>query len=98
ATSLDLESTQPVERTKVARHLLRELDEWLADPGCWDSRTLRDEWVRRALPLGRRVRLRQNGEEFVGHVLDIDPMAGLVVQLDAGGRKLFDAFSTSVLD
>lgn len=98
ATSLDLESSHPVKRTEVARRLLVELDRWLAAPHDWDSQTLHDAWVRRALPLGRRIRLRQEGKEFSGHVLDIDPAAGLVVQLDRGGRRLFDAASTSVVD
>ena len=98
ATSLDLESPHPVDRTEVARNLLIELDRWLAEPSRWDARVLRDEWVRRALPLGRRIRLRQVGEEFSGHVVDVDPAAGLVVQLDRGGRRLFDAASTSVVD
>ena len=41
------------DRAAVARHLLIELDRWLAEPRDWDARALRDEWVRRALPLGR---------------------------------------------
>lgn len=98
ATSLELESPRPVERTLVARHLLAELDRWLAEPGAWDAQTLHDAWVRRAQPLGRRVHLRQAGAEFTGQIVDVDPAAGLVVQLDRGGRRLFDAASTSVLD
>ena len=62
------------------------------------ARVLRDAWVRRALPLSRRIHLRQGGREFSGHVLDVNPAAGLVVQLDRGGRRLFDAASTSVVD
>ena len=98
ATSLELESPEPVERNQVARHLLIELDRWLAEPRSWDARALRDAWIQRALPLGRRIRLRQRGREFSGHVLDISPAAGLVVQLDRGGRRLFDASSSSVVD
>jgi len=98
ATSLDLESALPVDRNRVARHLLIELDRWLAAPRRWDRGELKDAWVRRALPLGRRIRLRQAGAEFIGQVLDVDPAAGLLVQLDTGGRNWFDAASTSMAD
>jgi BirA family transcriptional regulator, biotin operon repressor / biotin---[acetyl-CoA-carboxylase] ligase len=98
ATSLELECPRAIDRTAVVRHLLGELDGWLAAPRTWDTETLRDAWVRRAQPLGRRIRVRHDGETFAGQVLDIDPAAGLVVQLDHGGRRLFDATSTSVID
>ncbi len=98
ATSLELECPQPVDRVVLARQLLLELDRWLAYPRDWDAARLREAWVRRALPLGQRVRLRQADEVFSGQVLDIDPAAGLVVQLDDGGRRWFDAASTSLMD
>ncbi|MCP4591188.1 MAG: biotin--[acetyl-CoA-carboxylase] ligase [bacterium] len=98
ATSLELESPNPVDRSLVVRHLVVELDQWLADPSAWDLRTLHDAWLRRGPPLGKRVRLRQAGVKFTGQIIDIDPAAGLVVQLDEGGRRLFDAATTSVLD
>lgn len=97
ATSLELETDQPVDRTPVVRHLLVELDRWLTDPGRWQADVLRAEWLRRALPLGGRIHLRQAGQEFVGQVLDVDPSAGLVVQLEGGGRRWFDAANTSVV-
>ena len=97
ATSLELETDQPVDRTPVVRQLLVELDRWLTDPGRWQADVLRAEWLRRALPLGGLIHLRQAGEEFVGQVLDVDPSAGLVVQLVGGGRRWFDAANTSVV-
>ncbi|MCK4660284.1 MAG: biotin--[acetyl-CoA-carboxylase] ligase [Phycisphaerae bacterium] len=98
ATSLDLECPHQVSRTEVARNLLRELDGWLANPERWDAADLKNAWVRRALALGQWIRLRQDGEEFCGQVLDVDPAGGLVVQLDRGGRRFFDASSTSVVN
>lgn len=96
ATSLDLESDDPIDRNRVARNLLVELDRWLATPEDWGPADLKSAWVRRALPLGGQIRLRQAGAEYTGQVLDVDPTAGLLVQLDVGGRRLFEAASTSV--
>lgn len=95
ATSLDAESKESIDRTEVARRLLQELDAWLARPVSHD--VLRREWLDRAEPLGQHIRLRLAGEQFSGRTIDIDPTAGLVVELDAGGRRVFDPNLTSLL-
>ena len=95
ATSLEVESRFPVHRVALARQLLRELDRWLADPP--DGHQLRRAWLDRAEPLGQHIELREAGEEFVGRTVDVDPTAGLVVQLDGGGRRVFDPATSTVL-
>ncbi len=98
ATSLELVSVGPVERCDVARALLRHLDHWCGGEFIWTADDVRRAWLERAQPLGGHVHLEQAGRRYQGHVVDLDPMAGLVVQLAEGGRRLFDAASTTIVD
>lgn len=93
ATSLEAESCYPVSRLPVAQRLLVELDRWLATRR--KGPALRRAWLDRTEPLGQHIHLRQAGHEYVGRTIDIDPTAGLVVQLDGGGRRVFDPATTS---
>ncbi len=97
ATSLDLAASHPIDRTAVARELLRALDARLADPGKPSDRELHDEWSRYAEPIGRRVRLRCDGREYAGQTLAVEPHGGLIVQCDGGVRKWFDPLRTTLL-
>ena len=51
-----------------------------------------------AQPLGRRVRLRHRGKIFDGTMIDVDPAAALIVQLDEGGIRAFNAADTTMTD
>lgn len=97
ATSLDLEQREPVDRLRLARQLLRDLDRWLAPAGAPRPEPVREAWLERAEPLGSRVRLCSEGRTFEGITLDVDPQAGLLVQLDDGVRRWFDAAQTQVM-
>ena len=98
ATSLEMESRYGVDRTALAVALLRELDRWLASPACWDNDLLRDRWLAGAEPVGQRIRLRQSGKVYNGSIVDVDPQAALVVRLDEGGIRTFEATDTTVVD
>jgi len=95
ATSLEAESRDVISRLTVARRLLVELDQWLADRA--DPQALRQAWLDRAEPLGQHIHLRQAGHDYVGVTVDVDPTAGLVVQLAGGGRRVFDPATTSLV-
>ena len=97
ATSLELRSTRPVDRTEVAFRLLTEFERRLKERQAEGDDALRQAWLERAEPPGYRVALRQRGKDFTGVVLDVDPSAGLVVQVDGGGVRLFGAAETTVL-
>ena len=97
ATSLDLECPQSIDLHQVARSLLDELDRWFGYGRPSDAESVREAWIQRAAPLGRRLRLRHRGAEYVGQMIDVDPLAHLVVQLDEGGRRLFSADDTTVV-
>ncbi len=102
ATSLDLEARHPVDRTAVARAALRRLDAWVGDAGgrgpapeLEADQGLAAAWRRHSADLGTRVTLLADGRTFTGRILDINPIDGLLLQLDDGGRRLFDPATTS---
>ncbi len=97
STSLELASTEPIHAPRLARQLLRDLDRWLAAGADLTPERAKDAWLERADSLGRRVWLMSEGRRFEGRALDVDPQAGLLVQLDDGVRRWFDASRTQVI-
>jgi BirA family biotin operon repressor/biotin-[acetyl-CoA-carboxylase] ligase len=96
AVSLDMLSTEPIDRTAVAAALLVQLDRFFAWPEKLDQADLREQWLKRSEAVGGRVRLKHRGKTYEGTVLDLDPTAALVVQLDRGGVRLFEPSDTTV--
>lgn len=97
ATSLELESAHAIDRTALAVALLRELDRRLTQPHERSAEHLRREWLARAEPMERRVSLQHAGRMFSGTMIDVDPGASLVVRLDEGGIRAFDAATTTIV-
>jgi len=97
ATSLELESALPVDRTRVATKLLKEFDVWLGAVETEGVEVLRGAWLHRCEPMGQHIRLRCRGETYSGTTVDIDPSAALVIQLDTGHRRAFSAADTTIL-
>ncbi|MHC5111201.1 MAG: biotin--[acetyl-CoA-carboxylase] ligase [Planctomycetota bacterium] len=96
ATSLELESPQVIDRAVLLPAILLELDRWLAHPDQWTLEELQQAWRRRCHNLGSRIRLRSGNREFSGTMIDVDPHAALLLQLDEGGIRLFDAADTTI--
>jgi BirA family biotin operon repressor/biotin-[acetyl-CoA-carboxylase] ligase len=95
ATSLELETAQPVDRVAVARAILRHMDRTFADHGGAGDDRLAADWQAHSADLGTRVRLAHGGETFVGMVTDVHPQTGLLLQLDTGVRRAFDPATTT---
>jgi BirA family biotin operon repressor/biotin-[acetyl-CoA-carboxylase] ligase len=98
ATSLDLECPASIDRTAVLQHVLHELDRWTAAPETWDPAAICARWREHSLPLGSRISILHEGTVFVGQVVDIDPTAALLVELDQGVRRLFPAAGCTIVD
>ena len=94
ATSLDLESSQPVDRPAVARAILRELDGLLDEQRGVSDDELAAAWRARSADLGTRVTLLAEGQTFTGRIADVHPQTGLLLQLDTGARREFDPAKT----
>lgn len=97
ATSLDLISSHPVDRTAVCRSILSSLDHYLNANHHVSDEQLTKEWFEHSGDIGARATLVSRGEEFSGRIVDVHPKQGLVLQLDTGARKHFDPATTSRL-
>lgn len=99
ATSLEIESAQPIHRATLARELLRRIDAHLVacarESRGWEQ--VRTAWKSRCDDLGAHVTLQDGGQSFTGTVLDITAEGALLVQLDHGGRRHFGSATTTRL-
>lgn len=87
ATSLDLLGAS-VDRSDLVVELLSELDgldRLAASPGACEQ--LLEDYRRRCVTLGRRVRVELPGTEVVGTARDVDPGGALVVVDDDGTSR-----------
>lgn len=96
ATSIDIESRTVCDRILLAKRLLTVLDHWLEIAGQASKKVI-DRWRKLSVQLGHRVALVFNGTKFVGNCIGIDPEKGLIVQLDTGGVRMFDAVHTAII-
>ncbi len=97
ATSIDIESHSIVDRTSLAKRLLCSIDHWLKVVEK-NSQEVIEQWRKLSIQLGRRVTLVFNGREFTGNCIGIDPEKGLILQLESGGVRMFDAVHTSIVN
>ena len=95
ATSIDIESRSIVDRISLAKRLLISMDHWLEVAQDTGEKVI-DQWRKLSIQLGHRVTLVFNGREFTGNCIGIDPEKGLILQLDTGGTRFFDAAHTTV--
>ena len=97
ATSLEIASSQPIDRAAVAAKLLARLDHWLGvardTADGWSA--LRAAWRAWCQDFGTRVTLEQDGREHRGTALDVADDGSLIVQLDHGGRRQFASATTT---
>jgi BirA family biotin operon repressor/biotin-[acetyl-CoA-carboxylase] ligase len=96
ATSIDAESHSVSDRILLAKRLLISLDHWL-EVAENNSKKVIDRWRKLSVHLARRVTLVFNGSKFTGHCIGIDPEKGLILQLDTGGIRMFDAAHTFIV-
>lgn len=96
ATSIDLVGGMRCDRTTLARRVLASLDQWLATAQAQRRRII-DAWDRLSTQRGQRVTLAYDGRRFSGHCIGVDPEKGLILQLDRGGVRMFEAAHTSVV-
>lgn len=95
ATSLDIETNSVTDRISLARRLLTSIDHWL-ELATQTGEKVIEEWRDLSIQLGHRVKLIYSGQEFAGNCIGIDPDKGLILQLDTGGIRMFDAAHTTI--
>ncbi|MCP4712017.1 MAG: biotin--[acetyl-CoA-carboxylase] ligase [Planctomycetes bacterium] len=97
ATSIQQNLDRQIDRVELARQLLVQFDkDWntVISTGC---QSLHDQWLNRCDDLGRRITLVQNNQRYTGRVIDVNPQAGLMLQLDTGAVKIFPGATASVV-
>jgi len=95
ATSIDIESQSTIDRISLAKRLLTSVEHWL-ETAAKASEKVIEKWRRLSIQLNHRVKLIYNGREFTGNCIGIDPEKGLILQLDTGGVRMFDAAHTTI--
>ena len=100
ATSLELASAHPIDRSAVAGAVLDALNGWLAKVGPDDefSSIVSDAWRERAEPPAGRVAVQHSGQVFTGEVVEFEPLTGLVLRLEDGGTRLFPSGEATLVE
>ena len=95
ATSLDRVTGAVTDRTALIRRVLVCLETWLERAHA-DAQAVVTQWSRLSVLLGRRVTVLYQGTPFTGHCLGIDPQDGLILRLDSGAIRMFEAAHSSI--
>ncbi len=95
ATSIDIEAQTICDRASLAKRLLSSIDYWLKTAER-NGKAVTEQWRSLSLLFGSRVTLIFNGTEFTGNCTGIDPEKGMILQLDSGGTRFFDAAHTTI--
>ena len=95
-TSIDIQSNTTVDRNPLAAHLLASLDEWLTIAQN-DNERITDTWSGLSSQLGHHITVEYNQQQFGGNCIGVDPARGLILQLDDGGVRMFDAAHTTIV-
>jgi len=95
ATSIDIESGSFTDRISLAKRLLTSIDHWFEAAEKSSTKVI-NRWRKLSIQLGHRVTLVFNDKKFTGNCIGIDPEKGLIIQLDTGGTRFFDAAHTTI--
>ncbi|MBN2312446.1 MAG: biotin--[acetyl-CoA-carboxylase] ligase [Sedimentisphaerales bacterium] len=95
-TSMDIESGAQTDRISLAKRLLTSVDDWL-ETAQTNAEKVTNRWRALSIQLGHRITLVFNGKNFTGHCIGVDPEQGLILRLDTGGVRMFDAAHTSIV-
>jgi BirA family transcriptional regulator, biotin operon repressor / biotin---[acetyl-CoA-carboxylase] ligase len=96
ATSLDAVSGMRCQRVTVAKRVLTSLDHWFRVAERSGKQVI-DSWSRLSTQLGQRVTLSYSKRRFTGNCIGVDPEKGLILQLERGGVRMFDAAHTHIV-
>lgn len=101
AGSLAMETGRAVDRTALMRAALERLEarvvgDWESADAAAAARRLHEEYLSFLDHEARRVRIRRDGQTMEATVRDVDPLAGLIVELPAGGVAHFSPAQVSL--
>ncbi len=98
STTLRVEKGAALDRTLLARKMLKYLDHWYLISQANEVEKIGRAWRDLSSILGKRVRLLEEGKEFAGRVLDLSPEMGIMLELDSGAQRLFQSQRVTLLE
>ncbi len=93
ATSIDIETAEICNRNKIAADVLNQIDLWLTK----DKSRIAERWRQKCSQIGERIELEFDKNRFIGNCIDIDPERGLILQIEGGGVRVFQAAQTTII-
>lgn len=96
ATSIDIQRNQRCDRNVIAAEILNNIEKWLEIAKNNRDRVLQ-KWQSYSSLLGTRIGLLYNKEKYYGNCIGIDPEKGLILQLENGGVRMFEANLSSII-
>jgi BirA family biotin operon repressor/biotin-[acetyl-CoA-carboxylase] ligase len=96
ATSIDIECQNICDRNLLAKRLIYQLEHCL-QIAKENPNEIIESWQFRSMLTGKRITVEHNGNQFTGICLGVEPSQGLILHLERGGVKMFNAASTTIV-
>ena len=96
-TSLMIEKGETIDLHNLARLFLCYLDVWYQKILTGDYASISARWRNLSALIGKRVRLQEKTNYFEGKVTDLDPCAGISLELGSGEVKTFRGENVELL-
>jgi len=87
----------PIERNELIRHVLRRMEHWIEQIEAGRIDELHAEWLGRCDMINERIAARAGERQYVGRVLDVSPMEGLILACDDGRSVHLPAETTTIV-
>jgi BirA family biotin operon repressor/biotin-[acetyl-CoA-carboxylase] ligase len=101
ATSLAIQALKPIDRTQLVCVLLDKLEHWLEQirvGKVGPENPVIERWLQLSGMLGRHVTVECDGVRYSGFCRGVDPVDGLILQLDNSLVRLFAAAQTQIIE
>jgi BirA family transcriptional regulator, biotin operon repressor / biotin---[acetyl-CoA-carboxylase] ligase len=95
-TSLAIEKEMFIDRARLARALLQNLDSWYLILKEERYEYIVEKWQELCANVGQKMIIRENGREYSGNLLEITDSGELMLLLDSGRKKTFKIEHTIV--
>ena len=90
ATSVSIEKKTDCDRLSLAKMLLATVDECVLTAEKNPDKIIK-KWQSKSILLGTHLTVIYKKDSFTGHCIGLDPQKGLILQLDSGSVRIFDA-------
>ena len=95
ATSIDIETQTSSDRISLIKRLITSIEHRLEEAAT-NSEAILEKWRQLSTQLGQRLTVVYNGQEFTGSCVGVDPLKGLILQLDSGAMRFFPASQATI--